>query len=158
MTTRPNPYMTRGELVQPLVTYGDTVEAAGLERALIELVKIRASQINGCAMCLHMHTRDALKAGETAMRIALLGAWRDSPLYTERERAALGWTEALTAIATEAERDLAYEAVADHFSAEDQVTLVHLIGAINAFNRINVAFKIRHAGSAPKAAETAEAA
>ena len=149
--TRPNPYMIHGDLVQPLVVYGDTVEAAGLEPSLIELVKIRASQINGCAMCLHMHTRDALKAGETAMRIALLGAWRDSPLYTERERAALGWTEVLTVITNEESRDRAYETVADHFSAEDQVTLVHLIGAINAFNRVNVAFKVRHAGAAPAA-------
>jgi AhpD family alkylhydroperoxidase len=158
MTTRPNPYMIRGDLVQPLVVYGNTVEAAGLERSLIELVKIRASQINGCGMCLHMHTRDALKAGESELKIALLGAWRDSPLFTERERAALGWTEVLTVIASEAERDRAHEAVADHFSAEDQVTLVHLIGAINAFNRVNVAFKVRHAGSAPKATEIAEAA
>ena len=149
--TRPNPYMICGDLVQPLVVYGNAVEARGLERSLIELVKIRASQINGCAMCLHMHTRDALKAGESEVRIALLGAWRDSPFYTERERAALGWTEALTVITSEAERDRAYEAVAETFSAEDQVTLVHLIGAINAFNRVNVAFKVRHAGAVPAA-------
>ena len=157
MTTRPNPYMIRGDLVQPLVAYGNTVEASGLERSLIELVKIRASQINGCAMCLFLHTRDAQKAGESELRLAMVAAWRDSPVFTPREKAALGWTEALTVIASEAERDRAYEAVAERFSAEEQVTLTHLIGVINAFNRINAAFKVRHAGSAPKA-EIAEAA
>jgi AhpD family alkylhydroperoxidase len=155
--TRPNPYMIRGELVQPLVAYGDIVEAAGLERSLIELVKIRASQINGCAMCLFLHTRDALKAGETELRLAMVAAWRDSPVFNPREKAALGWTEALTVITGEESRDRAYEAVADHFSAEEQVVLAHLIGVINAFNRINAAFKVRHAGSAPLT-ERAEAA
>ena len=150
--TRPNPYMIRGGLVQPLVVYGDTVEAAGLERSLIELVKIRASQINGCSMRLFLHTRAAFKAGETELRLSMLAAWRDSPIFTPREKAAFGWTEALTVMANEADRDRAYEAVADHFSAEEQVTLTHLIGVINAFNRINAAFKVRHAG-APKTIE-----
>ncbi|WP_332689060.1 carboxymuconolactone decarboxylase family protein [Devosia sp.] len=152
MTTRPNPYMAAGNLIQPLIEFGNTVAAMGLEPGLVELIKIRASQINGCAACLHMHVRDARKAGESEMRIFLLDAWRESPLFSARERAAMGWTEALTRLGDEHGRDLAYEAVAQEFTPEEQVKLTLMITAINSFNRLNVGFKVSHPGSAPRVA------
>lgn len=152
MTTRPNPYMAAGNLIQPLIEFGNTVAAMGLEPGLVELIKIRASQINGCAACLHMHVRDARKAGESEMRIFLLDAWRESPLFSARERAAMGWTEALTRLGDEHGRDLAYEAAAQEFTPEEQVKLTLMITAINSFNRLNVGFKVSHPGSAPRVA------
>jgi AhpD family alkylhydroperoxidase len=110
----------------------------------MELVKIRASQINGCAFCLHMHTADARKHGETEQRLYLLYAWRESPLYSERERAALGWTEALTLLSQTHAPDDAYQALRAHFTAEEQVTLTLLIVAINGWNRIQVGFRVVH--------------
>jgi AhpD family alkylhydroperoxidase len=144
MTNRPNPYAVAGKLTQTLIDFGTTVAAMGLEPALNELIKLRASQINGCAPCLLMHTREALRLGESDIRIYLLDAWRESSLYTPRERAALGWTEALTNLTDEAARDLAYEAVAAEFSEADQVKLTLMILAINSFNRLNIGFKVPH--------------
>lgn len=144
MTNRPNPYAAAPELTQALIGFSHTVHAAGLDPVINELVKLRASQINGCAPCLHMHTAAALKLGENPMRIFLLDAWRDSSLYSDRERAALAWTEALTVIADEPTRDRAYEAMAAHFSPEEQTKLTLMITAINAFNRINIGFKVPH--------------
>jgi AhpD family alkylhydroperoxidase len=152
MINRPNPYLAAGQFIQPLIEFGNTVAAMGLEPSLVELIKIRASQINGCAMCLHMHTRDARKAGESEMRIFLLDAWRESPLFTARERAAMGWTEALTRLGDEYARERAYEAVAQEFTAEEQVKLTLAITAINSFNRLNVAFKVVHPGAAARVA------
>ena len=99
MKPRMNFFKAAPETIKALVAVEDQVKASGLEHSLIELVKTRASQINGCAYCIDMHTTDARKAGETEQRLYLLNAWRESPLYTERERAALAWTEALTLIA-----------------------------------------------------------
>ncbi len=149
--TRLNPFAGHFGLIQPLVDYSTTV-AEGLDPALAHLIEIRASQINGCAVCLHMHTRDARAHGETEMRLYLLDAWRDSPLYTERERAALAWTEALTRVHEDGAPDAAYEGLRQHFSEEDQVRVTLLIGAINAWNRLNVGFHVRHAGAEGKAA------
>ena len=129
--------------VKPLIDLGHTV-VEGLDKSLGFLVEIRASQINGCAVCLHMHTRDALKAGETAERIIMLDAWRESPLFSERERAALAWTEALTRVAEKGAPDEVYEAVKANFTEEEQVSLTLLIGVINSFNRLNVGFAIPH--------------
>lgn len=89
-------HMSDAFTMQAMLDLQAKVEKSGLEHSLIELIKIRASQLNGCAYCLHMHTRDARKAGETEERLYMLSAWRESPLYTERERAALAWTDALT--------------------------------------------------------------
>ena len=131
MTNRTNPYMVPGNLLQPFIDFSNApAEGSTLEPSIAELVKIRASQINGCAMCLNMHTRDARKAGETEARIYLLEAWRDSPLYSERERAAIAWTEALTRMDHRA-MDEAYELVAAQFSPAEQVRLNLLIGVIN---------------------------
>ncbi len=129
----------------------------GLEHSLIELVKMRASQINGCAYCLHMHATDARKAGESEERLYLLNAWRESPLYTDRERAALAWTEALTLIADTRAPDADYDGLKPHFSEEEIVQLTLLITTINAWNRIAVGFRMVHPVPAKAPAETAVA-
>jgi AhpD family alkylhydroperoxidase len=117
---------------------------SGLEPSLMELVKIRASQINGCGYCLHMHTAEARKKGETEERLYLLDAWRESPLYNERERAALAWTEALTRVAQAPVDDAVYDALRAQFSEEEQVKLTLLVVAINGWNRIQVGFRAIH--------------
>jgi AhpD family alkylhydroperoxidase len=149
MTSRPNPFATHFDLVKPLVDFGNYSQE-GIDPTLVELIKIRASQINGCGACLFMHTRDARNNGETEERIFLLDAWRESPFFNDRERAVLAWTEALTRIREAAASDTAYEALKAHFSAEEQIKITLLIGAINAFNRVNVGFRIRHGGSAAR--------
>ena len=98
MKRRLNAFAAAPGLMQQWLDFGNAIHKSGLDDSLMELVKIRASQINGCAMCLHMHTADARKQGETEERLYLLNAWRESPLYTPRERAALAWTEALTLV------------------------------------------------------------
>ena len=117
------------------------VNNSGLEHSLLELVKMRASQINGCAYCLDMHTKDALAAGETAQRLFLLDAWEEAPFYSERERAALQWTEALTRVSEDHVPDAAYEAARAHFSEEELVNLSLAIVAINGWNRLMIGFR-----------------
>jgi AhpD family alkylhydroperoxidase len=129
-----------------------TLSLGGLEVSLMELVKMRASQINGCAFCLHMHALDARKHGESEERLYLLDAWRESPLYSERERAALEWTEALTLVAQTHAPDAAYEAVRAQFSEEELVKLTMLIVAINGWNRVSVGFRNVHPVRAQAAA------
>ncbi|KWV58355.1 alkylhydroperoxidase [Bradyrhizobium macuxiense] len=114
--------------------------AASLDPKLAELVKIRASQINGCANCINMHTVYAREKGETEQRIYLLSAWQEAPCYTDRERAALGWTEALTRICEAHTHVTAYEALKAHFTPEEQVKVTLLINIINGWNRIAVGF------------------
>ena len=117
------------------------VNASGLEYSLIELVKLRASQINGCAHCIDMHFKDARAAGETEQRLYLLNAWRESPFYSDRERAALEWTEALTLLTEGHVPDAVYDTVRPHFSEEELVRLSLAIVAINGWNRLMVAFR-----------------
>jgi AhpD family alkylhydroperoxidase len=117
------------------------VNNSGLEHSLLELVKMRASQINGCAYCLDMHTKDALAAGETAQRLFLLDAWEEAPFYSERERAALQWTEALTRVSEDHVPDAAYEVARAHFSEEELVNLSLAIVAINGWNRLMIGFR-----------------
>ena len=109
METRLNPYKLSPKVYQAMSALQAFVDSCGLERPLLELVKMRASQINGCAYCLDMHTKDARALGETEQRLYLLNAWRESPLYTERERAALEWTEAVTLVADTHVPDDVYE-------------------------------------------------
>jgi AhpD family alkylhydroperoxidase len=111
-----------------------------LEPGLVELVEIRASQINGCANCLNMHTASAREKGESEQRIYLLSAWREAPCYTERERAALGWTDALTRLSEAHHHETAYEALRAQFSEEEQVKLTLVINVINGWNRLAVGF------------------
>ncbi len=108
----------------------------GLPKRLIELVKFRASQINGCAYCLDVHSKDARKAGESEQRLYMLHAWRESPHYSPPERAALAWTEALTNIAETRAPDADYAALREHFSDKEIVDLTYLVGMINLWNRL----------------------
>jgi len=117
------------------------VDACGLEHGLLELVKMRASQINGCAYCLDMHSKDARAAGETEQRLYLLDAWRESPFYSGRERAALAWTEALTRIAGNEVSDTLYGEARQHFSEKELVDLSLAIIAINGWNRLAIPFR-----------------
>ena len=125
---------------------------SGLPKRLIELVKMRASQINGCAYCLDVHSKDARKAGETEQRLYLLNAWRESPLFSPAERAALGWTEALTNVSQTCAPDSDYEAMRAQFSESEAVNLTMLIGAINAWNRVAIGFRAIHPVKAKAAA------
>ena len=118
------------------------VDQSGLDAKLRELIKIRASQINGCAFCLAMHTRDARKLGETDERMHLLNAWHEAPVYSERERAALGWIEAITLVTQGHVPDEAFEAVREQFSEKEIVDLTAAAVAINTWNRIAIAFRM----------------
>src|SRR3954453_20004176 len=116
-------------------------KASKLEPSLIELVRMRASQINGCAYCLDMHSKDARAAGETEQRLYALNAWRETPFFTDRERAALEWTEAVTLVAEGHVPDAIYEEVRQHFSEEELVNLTLALVAINGWNRLSIAFR-----------------
>ena len=115
-------------------------------------MKTRASQINGCAFCIHMHTRDARAAGETEERLYMLSAWWESSFYSARERAALLWTDALTLVAETRAPDDAYNGLKDHFTEKEIVKLTLLISTINAWNRIAIGFRMEHPKSSSKAA------
>ncbi len=117
------------------------VDNSGLERPLMELVKMRASQINGCAFCLDMHSKDARALGETEQRLYGLNAWHESPFYTERERAALAWTEALTLVSQSHAPDEVYKDVRKEFSEKELVDLTMVIIAINGWNRLAIGFR-----------------
>lgn len=137
-----NPYIDHFELMQPMIAFSQTVAAMGLEPSLQELVKVRASQLNGCGVCLHMHYEEARRAGERDERLFMLDAWRETSLYSERERAALAWTEALTRIADGRRDEAAEAAVEANFTPEERVKLALVIALINAFNRIGVGFHL----------------
>jgi AhpD family alkylhydroperoxidase len=117
------------------------VHHCGLEPSLLELVKTRASQINGCAYCLDMHTQDARTMGETEQRLYALSAWEETPFFTERERAALAWTEAVTRVADSRVPDAVFESVRRHFSEKELVDLTLAIVAINGWNRLAISFR-----------------
>jgi AhpD family alkylhydroperoxidase len=144
MKPRMNFFEAAPDTLKALRALEAQIQSTGLEKSLIEIVKIRASQINGCAFCLNMHTEDARKRGETEQRIYLISAWRESPLYTDRERAALAWTEAVTLISETHAPDDVYEAVRAQFSEEETVNLTMLIATINAWNRLAIAFRAIH--------------
>lgn len=152
MTARMNPYVTHYGLVKPLIDLGKTVKGYGLEESLMRLVEIRASQINGCGVCLDMHAKEARQAGETEERVLMLSAWRETTLYNEREKAALAWTEALTRLSEKGAPDDVYEAVQAQFSEEEQIALTLMIGVINSFNRIGVGFHVPPISQQRKAA------
>src|SRR5512140_2179963 len=117
------------------------VQKCGLEHPLLELVKMRASQLNGCAYCIDMHSKDARAAGETEQRLYALNAWRESPFYSERERAALEWTEAVTLVSENHVPDDIYERVRQQFSEEELVNLTLAVVTINGWNRLAIAFR-----------------
>jgi AhpD family alkylhydroperoxidase len=127
-------------------------EAAGLERSLLELVKIRASQMNGCAYCLDMHTKDARLAGETEQRIYALSAWHEAPFFSERERAALDWTEVVTRVGDTHVPDAAFAAARQQFSESELVALTFAVVVINSWNRLAIAFRVPAGSYQPQAA------
>ena len=144
MQPRLNPYAVAPDAIATMRRMEDYLHDCGLEHSLIELVKMRASQINGCAFCLHMHSMDARAAGETEARLYLLNAWRESRLYTARERTALEWTEALTLVAQSQAPDADYEALKAQFTPKEIVDLTMLIGAINVWNRLSIGLRSVH--------------
>jgi AhpD family alkylhydroperoxidase len=148
MTQRLNFYTAAPRALEPLMALGPIMAESTLEPALMELVKIRASQINGCGNCLHMHTAEARANGEREERIYLLEAWRESKMYTPRERAALGWTESLTKIHETHAPDVDYEALASEFNEAEIVYLTVLITAINSWNRIAIGLRVEHPNDA----------
>jgi AhpD family alkylhydroperoxidase len=146
------PFEVAPGALKPMIELEKNLKNSGLEHSLIELVKTRASQINGCAYCIHMHTKDARANGESEERLYLLSAWRESPLYSDRERAALAWTEALTLVSETHAPDEDYEELSRHFTPEEQVKLTLLIGAINTWNRIAIGFRSIHPVEASRVA------
>ena len=132
---------TGSGMARALLAMGVEVGKSGIERSLFELVKIRASQINGCAYCIDMHTKDARALGETEQRIYALSAWRETPFFSPRDRAALEWTEAVTLVAETNVPDDVYERVAKEFSEEELVALTFAVVVINAWNRLTTSFQ-----------------
>lgn len=121
------------------------VHKSGLEESMLDLIYLRASQINGCAYCVDMHTKDARARGESEQRLYGVAVWRDTPFFTERERAALAWTEAVTEVSRDHVPDSVYELARKQFSEKELVDLTMAVIAINGWNRLNVAFR-REAG------------
>ncbi|HEX3438557.1 MAG TPA: carboxymuconolactone decarboxylase family protein [Pseudacidobacterium sp.] len=143
------------EAYQGMLHLEAIIRRSGLDPALYELVKIRASQLNGCAFCLDMHTKDARAHGETEQRIYALSAWREAPFFTERERAALGWTEAVTNIQQGHASEEVYAQTRLQFSEEEIVKLTYAITQINSWNRIAIAFRPEVGGYQPAKTATA---
>jgi len=141
------PFEVAPGALKPMIELEKNLKNSGLEHSLIELVKTRASQINGCAYCIHMHTKDARANGESEERLYLLSAWRESPLYSDRERAALAWTESLTRIADGHVPEAVYDRVRSHFSEKEIADLTYAVATINAWNRLGIALRAPEAGS-----------
>ncbi|MBX3521461.1 MAG: carboxymuconolactone decarboxylase family protein [Xanthobacteraceae bacterium] len=142
MTHRPNPLQTAPEFYRAMKTLSDYVLNCGIENSLLELVKVRASQINGCAFCLDMHAREARKLGEADEKILMLSAWRDAGIYSEREKAAFAWTEAVTLIAQGPVSDALFDATRKHFSEKEIVDLTWAVTVINGWNRMMATFEV----------------
>lgn len=140
---RLNYYAAAPQAMKAMMGLEKAASESVLPAALRELVRIRASQINGCAYCVDMHTTDAVKRGETLRRLAALSTWKETPFFTEQERAALLWTETLTRVATTHAPDDVYEAVAAAFSDQELAELTFVIATINAWNRFGVGFAMQ---------------
>jgi AhpD family alkylhydroperoxidase len=155
MKPRLNLQAAEPEAVKAMIAVSTYAQKSGLEQSLVNLVLMRASQINGCANCLHMHSEEARAAGETEARLYLLDAWHESNLYSPRERAALGWTDSLTLIAKTHAPDDVYEEARRYFSADELVKLTLLIGVINIWNRICIGFRVVHPSDVAKVRDEA---
>jgi AhpD family alkylhydroperoxidase len=134
-------YKASPQAIKALMALEEQIGKSSIEKPLAELVRLRASQINGCAFCVDMHATDARKAGETERRLATVVVWRETPFFSERERAALAWTEAVTLVSHEHVPDAVWEAVKPHFSDAEMVDLTLLISAINSWNRFAISFR-----------------
>jgi len=156
MQARLDPRQAAPEAMKALSTLNAYVRGCGLDHKLLELVKLRASQINSCAWCMDMHTKELRADGETEQRLYLLSAWRECPFYSERERAALAWTEALTLLTEGNVPDDVFALAQSQFSEEELVKLTLAIVAINGNNRINVAFRTVPGNYQPAARHAAE--
>ncbi len=143
-------YMTSG-FARAMLALQKEVEASGLDRLVLGLVEIRASQMNGCAYCIDMHTKDARAMGETEQRIYALNAWRETPFFTDRERAALEWTETVTRVGETHVPDEVYERVRQQFSESELVALTFATVAINGWNRLAISFRIAAGSYQPQA-------
>ena len=152
MKPRMNIFQAAAEGAKGMIAVETAIEKSGIEQGLIELVRLRASQINGCAFCINLHVEVALKHGETNKRLHLLDAWRESPLYSARERAALNWTEILTKVSETRAPDEEYELLKPHFSETEIAYLTLLIGAINLWNRVQIGLRAVHPVEERKAA------
>ncbi len=141
MQTRLDFYTADPAIMKALLGVENQLAKGSLDILLKELVRLRASQINGCAFCLDMHVTDAIKAGESSRRLATVAAWRETPFFSDRERAALAWTEALTLVAHDHVPDAAWEAVRPHFSDAELMELTAVITSINSWNRFAIAFR-----------------
>jgi AhpD family alkylhydroperoxidase len=141
---RLNAYNAAPNAMKALVAVETYIAQCGLEKSLIELVKMRASQINGCAYCLSVHSHDARKNGETEQRLYVLPAWRETQFFTPRERAALAWTETLTLVADTHAPDADYKEAHRHFEQKELADLTVLIGMINLWNRLAIGFRYQH--------------
>jgi AhpD family alkylhydroperoxidase len=141
MEHRINAFTASPKGYQAMLALSNFADTCGLERPLLELVKMRASQINGCAFCLDMHSKDARALGETEQRLYALNAWREAPFYTERERAALEWTETITLISETHAPDDVYERAAKQFTPEELANLTLAIATTNSWNRLAIAFR-----------------
>lgn len=149
MTARiANPAAAAPAAYKAMLALETALKNSGLEYSLYELVKTRASQINACAFCIYMHTRDARAAGESEARLYLLPAWRESSLYSPRERAALAWTESLTLLAERGAPEEEFQELKRHFTEGEIANLTFLIGAINTWNRFSVGLGNQHAVAA----------
>jgi len=149
MEARLDYYAAAPDGVRAMLGMEKYLAGCGLEKPLLELVKLRASQLNGCAYCIDLHWRDARKAGEDERRLYLLAVWRESPGYTDRERAALAWTEAVTHLTDGHVTDEVFAAVRPHFSDKELADLTLAVAAINAWNRLSISFR-----SVPGASQT----
>ena len=134
-------YKASPDAAKAMLALEAAVKSLGLESSLLELVKLRASQINGCAYCVDMHSRDARKHGESERRLYAIAVWREAPFFTERERAALAWTEALTRISETRAPDADYEWLSSQFTDRERVDLTLAINAINSWNRLAIGFR-----------------
>jgi len=141
METRLNFYKASPNAIKAMLGLEEHIAKSGIEKPLADLVRLRASQINGCAFCVDMHSADARKAGEDERRLATVTVWRETPFFTERERAALEWTESLTNVAQSHVPDDVWGRVQPHFTPEEIVDLTLLVGAINSWNRLAIAFR-----------------
>ena len=156
MKQRINAYAASPDGLKALLGVETYLAACGLEHGLLHLIKMRASQINGCAYCLHMHSEDARKGGESEARLYLLDAWEESALYTPRERAALAWTDALTDIRHGHVRDAVYEEARSQFSEKELSDLSIAIAMINGWNRLAISARAAHPSDRAKQTKAAE--
>jgi AhpD family alkylhydroperoxidase len=141
MEPRLNFYKSGPEAMKAMSGLEQQIARSGLEKSLIELVRLRASQINGCAYCIDVHTADARKAGESERRLSTVAVWRETPFFTDTERAALEWTESVTLVANTRVPDDVWNRVKDHFTPAEMVDLTLLVNTINSWNRFAIAFR-----------------